>query len=646
MRRTLITFLLFALPALLQKATAQQAGADSLRALYLQEKNPAKQFSFYLQYATEMLEINLPGADLYADTLSTLAKKSGQKDQEADLLVYRGKIRKGRGEFNEALQFFIQSLDVRKLLNDPPGLARNYVDIGATWAELYQSDSAIENYIRAAAFYEKAGDYSNMASTYGNIGNLYSDMELHDKAFSYLEKALAIRLQHGEEKKCMYTYNNLATAYGKAGQIDKAMEYAEKGITIALKFDNQYVAGVIYGGIGHLLNEKKMYTKAIEYCEKSAKLLEDAGRKPNLVFPLVNLATAYNALDKPDKALQYALKGYAIMQETQQADPLEVYYEEIAHAYEKLGNHKASLEWYKKFMQLDDSLFRAENIKNLADIDTKYQTQKKETEITRQKLDIAEKNNQLFRQKSWIYGLIAVFLVLAITAFFLYNRYRQKQKAAMDAAVIREQQLGLNAVIEAQELERKRIARDLHDGIAQEMVAVKLGFEQFSPLLSANQHYNQLMKNLGDACTGVRNISHVMSPPILENKGLAGSLDMLLRNSLGMTSIKHHFENLGMKERVDEKIEIGLYRIAQELINNIIKHARASEVSMQLQKTGSQLILRLEDNGESFDFEAAKEKGSMGLLNILSRVRTLNGQFLSEPSQPHGTISLVRIPVS
>ncbi|MBK5272284.1 MAG: sensor histidine kinase, partial [Bacteroidia bacterium] len=128
-------------------------------------------------------------------------------------------------------------------------------------------------------------------------------------------------------------------------------------------------------------------------------------------------------------------------------------------------------------------------------------------------------------------------------------------------------------------------------------------------------------------------------------KGLPGSLEMLLRNSLGLTGISHQFENLGLNERLDEKIELGIYRITQELINNIIKHAKANNVIVQLQKMGTQLILRVEDNGESFDFESAKYKGSMGLLNILSRVRTLNGTFASEPGTPNGTISMVRIPV-
>jgi signal transduction histidine kinase len=311
---------------------------------------------------------------------------------------------------------------------------------------------------------------------------------------------------------------------------------------------------------------------------------------------------------------------------------------------EKKGDAKEALRYFHLYDSIRDSANLKQNNKNVAELETKYQTEKKESQIKVQELELKQKSAAIFRQRSFLIALIAGLLALAVFGYLFYNRYRLRQKQILNEALIREQQLGLSAVIEAQETERKRIAKDLHDGIAQELVAMKMGFEQFKDKENSEQ-YNTLMKSLDDACTEVRNISHVMSPPMLENKGLPGSLEMLLRNSLGLAGIQHQFENLGVNERVDEKIEIGIYRITQELINNIIKHAKASNVIVQLQKMGTQLILRVEDNGESFDFEKAKYKGSMGLLNILSRVRTLNGTFASEPSTPKGTVSLVRIPV-
>ena len=110
------------------------------------------------------------------------------------------------------------------------------------------------------------------------------------------------------------------------------------------------------------------------------------------------------------------------------------------------------------------------------------------------------------------------------------------------------------------------------------------------------------------------------------------------------TNWKPYLEKL--PDNLEEKVKIGLYRIAQELVNNIIKHAGAGRVMMHLYLAGSSLILRVEDDGQGFDFETARNKGSMGLLNILSRVGHLGGAFHIETAQPHGAVSTVRIPVS
>ena len=304
----------------------------------------------------------------------------------------------------------------------------------------------------------------------------------------------------------------------------------------------------------------------------------------------------------------------------------------------------------KKNIALNDSIFRAENVKNVAEIDTKYQTQKKEAQIVLQNLEISEQKAENFRQRTWLIALIISLLALAAFAYLYYDNYRSKQKAILDAAIIREHQLGLNAVIDAQEAERKRISKDLHDGIAQELVALKLGFnrlqnkiEKIAPDEALN--IEQLTHQLNDSCTEVRNIAHVMMPPNLETSGLVSALEMLLLKSLQHNHIETEFEHFDVPGRLNDKTEVGLYRIAQELLNNILKHAQASKVMLQLYKAGNQLIMRLEDNGKGFDYETAKNKSSMGLLNILSRVNNLGGTFFSEKGASVGTVSIVRIPL-
>ena len=648
MRKTPLT-ILFAL--IISAVAGQSPLADSLRREFRKETDPEKRIETYYALAQETQIQNLEASFAYADTLERMAKAAHSLKGEANALHVRGKAYQDKGEKEAAIRALKKQLAIGKKIKDLAIQADAYNGLGGTYQDFFQNDSAQYYLLLGAKLREKMGDLENAASAYSNLGNVYSDAELHDKAIEYLEKALEIRLKTGDERRTIFTYNNLAVAHGAKKDFEKSLDYSYKGIAMALKNDNKFVAGVMLGGVCHLLHETGKNQEAIPNCEKSIQYLLEANRETNLVFPYVNSAAVYNSLGEPQKGLDFAMKGYAIMQKLKLLDPLAVYYEEIARSYELLGQSKEALIWYKKFMVLDDSLFTIDNSKVLADMEAKYQTQKKEAEIANQQLKIEKQESVLFRQKTWIWGLVVGLLAFVLLGWLFWNRFRLRKKVELDAALIEEQQLGLNAVIEAQEAERKRIAKDLHDGIAQEMVALKLGFSALQSKIAnvAPQEalqIGQLAHQLDESCTEVRNISHTMLPPMLEQHGLAPSLEMLLRNTLQSTALQYEFETSLVPEHLDEKVEIGVYRVAQELLNNIVKHANAGKVLVILYLAGGSLILRMEDDGQGFDFERARAQGSMGLLNILSRVSTLGGVFQTEGASPKGTISIIRIPLN
>ena len=142
----------------------------------------------------------------------------------------------------------------------------------------------------------------------------------------------------------------------------------------------------------------------------------------------------------------------------------------------------------------------------------------------------------------------------------------------------------------------------------------------------------------------VRNLSHHMMPRILKEDGLIPALEDMLDKTFRYSPVQYHFEHFGVDKRFAEQVEIGLYRISQELINNIIKHSEATQVSVQLLKNGKILVLLVEDNGKGFKTIKEKQKG-IGLMNITSRVETIHGEFNLQPSPESGMLATVRIPV-
>lgn len=617
---------------------------DSLYRAFHAERDPKQQIELLYQIADEVEDAGKPEEIArYADSLELLSKAARYPKGFARALEIRGRVHERKGEHALALSYFQQQLARLTPLDDDEGKARALTSIGSMWHELDANDSAVVYHLKALEIKEHLGKKADVAASLANIANAYSDLKAYDKAIEMLKRALYLRRELGEEKRTMFTLNNLAVAYGRKGDFERSMAYADTGITVALTFNNKMVAGVICGGMGHVLNGLQRHEESIAWCERSLAYLSEAKRESNMVFPLCNMAAAYIGLGQHAKALEVNQRGWAIMQKLNLLEPLDEYHKNFADAYAGLGDFKNAFHWYKTYSTRKDTLAEKDNLKKMANIEAKYNIEKKERELSDQRAEN-------FRQKVALFSLLGVLLATVVLGYLFYNRYRLRKKAELDAAVIREQKLGLNAVIEAQEAERKRIARDLHDGIAQELVALKLGFDALGrrvgkALPDETPRFAELGEQLDNSCAEVRSIAHVMSPPVLEQQGLAPSLELLLRHTLQHAGLEAQFNAHDLPLQMDGKTEIGLYRIAQELLNNVVKHARAAKVMLELYSTGSDLVMRVEDDGLGFDFEAARSRGTMGVLNILSRVSALGGEFVAERGSPRGTVALVRVPV-
>ncbi len=233
----------------------------------------------------------------------------------------------------------------------------------------------------------------------------------------------------------------------------------------------------------------------------------------------------------------------------------------------------------------------------------------------------------------------------------IWQGNRKRLQAERDAAIIDEREQGLNAVITATEEERQRIAKDLHDGVVQSLTGIRLNMAQQARLLTdlspeAKSSLKETTSNLDDSISEIRGISHQMMPRALQETGLVPALEDMLEKSLGSTDIKFEFEHHRVEgERYESRKEVSLYRIAQELVNNVIKYSEAKAVSVQLFKTKSHLALIVEDNGKGFEYEDQANRNGIGLMNIASRVQAVQGELDYQPSPKQGTVATIRIPL-
>ncbi len=518
-------------------------------------------------------------------------------------LTRLGTIHYRRGKFDEALVYQLEVQREAEKINKPEIIGVASLNLGLTYMDLRRYDEALQYFQTALTAFQAINFAAGMGACYVNITETLRNKKKFPEALEAAFKGEAILRESGNRLHLSYLYLSMGKTYKESGNTLKRLEYFRKGLALAEENKDELMIAMGQANLGQTLLETGELATAKQYLDRSLLAAEKMGEKSVL------------------------LENYAHLRDW--------------HLLQK--NFAEAGRFDEKFNNGMDSVFNAKMAEKVADSQTKYETEKKEAEIAAQKLE-------LLRQRTWIAGLLAGLLAFIVLGYLFYNRYRLRKKAELDAAIIREQQLGLNAVIEAQEAERKRIAQELHDSIAQEMAAIRLGFSVLQHKLTAVSpkeaaQIGDLAQQLDNSCTEVRSLSHVMMPPTLELQGLAPSLDLLLRNTLQHTALEYSFDGQSAPESLDEKTKLGLYRVAQELLNNIIKHAKANKVMVMLYTAGNHLILCVQDDGTGFDFEQARAKGSMGLLNIISRVSTLGGSFRTEPVLPHGTLAVVRVPV-
>ena len=260
-------------------------------------------------------------------------------------------------------------------------------------------------------------------------------------------------------------------------------------------------------------------------------------------------------------------------------------------------------------------------------------------------------------QTKWanlIFILLAIGVISYVANYFSKRKFVkkvhelkliQKYEQEKNDAIVKEKENGLKALIDAQEEERSKIARELHDGVVQQIGSVILKSRNMLSKLNllGSKESQELLKSLEDSNQDLRNISHQMMPRALKELGIIPALNDLLEGSLALSNIKYSLEHFNIKERLPKKIEVTIYRIIQELINNIIKHSKADEVSVQLFNTNNTAILIVEDNGVGFSSKESKK--GIGLLNISSRLDLVKGDVNFEPSPKSGTLVTIKIPL-
>lgn len=323
-----------------------------------------------------------------------------------------------------------------------------------------------------------------------------------------------------------------------------------------------------------------------------------------------------------DKALAYAKEA------TQVAADTNVLSKDRTHTMHVYGSVQFNTGNFKEAYKSNDSAYQL-----LAEDYLKVNARAYSESESKFKNQLLQYQVQLEQQKkNRLYFLIGG-LVLLSAFVVLWLVHRNNKRIAKEKA--QQKQISIDAFIEGEEKEKARIGRELHDGIAQEIVAVKLAMHQ-------QNADAKLIEELTRISLDIRNISHELMPQTLKEYGLKLAVEDICQKILAPSGIQYEVHSTLPDERMADKIEITLYRIFQELVHNIIKHSKATEVLVQLRTMNNHILLMVEDNGKGMTDE---KKNGIGISNLKSRVQLLDGNLQYDSSENEGTTAIVRVPV-
>lgn len=571
----------------------------------------------------------------------TLYESAKNQRALAGVLSNMASVFQAKGMYTEALEYYSRSINAAIISEDQQRIAIALGSIGIIYYDRGYYAKALDYYLQSLRIREQLNDRQGMAYALGNIGLIYDAQRNYPKALEYYYKSLKLRQQLDDQQGIATSLINIGMVYYARKQYDEAHDYFLQALRISEACGFKKGLAASLANLGDVTREKKDFKKAGEYFEKALKINQETEDLQGIANALHSMGIVSKEQGNYPQALKHFSESERLARQMDNKEILCNNLYEISHVYALMNDHQRAFTTMESYVAMKDSLYSEESMVKLADMSIKYETDKKEQEITSlsrekelQNLKI-ERNNILYLMSG------ALFLLLLGLATALFYGYRHRQKVRR-LTLVRESEMALrNSVVETEEKERKRFAKDLHDGLGPLLSAVKIYVNELQDEELSGEEKIAMLKYVNDlideAVRDTRTIANNLMPSVIADYGLVSALSSFCEKIRQSKALNITFSSDIKNERFDSTLEIILYRVLLELINNTIKHAHAKNIDIYLSETEGMLEINYKDDGEGFDVNAAlnNPQAGMGLKNILNRIASAHGicEFRSEPGK-------------
>jgi signal transduction histidine kinase len=641
---------------------SQQVNEDSLLKIIAKNQNDTGQVRAMRKLASYyILHKNDDTAGLaMLDKAATLSEKINFALGNCEVLLTKGNYYFKKENWIKAVETFTELSNKALLIPDKDRSTRTQMIALNNLAGIFTNNgdypTATEYYLKSRQLLETIAPEDNALSiVYINLASIYIQQNEFAKAKDNLQKCKQHLQRASPSQRIIYWF----TLYDYADKTaDKLLvQQSIDSFDVFVKNTKLSPAQLTEASItknemkgNYSLKYKKNAKEALAYYLTKYEAAIEADDRVEIHNSNYQIATVYKELGEKQKAISYLQTAFS---GAEQDNVKQVSYLSsllLSFLYHTSGDEKNAYKFSEIARNLNDSTNSQAKVNYNNLTEARYQNTKKEKEIselilanTQKELAVAKRNRLLIGG-----GILAAALLIILG--LLYRNSKQKQALTQKENTLQQEQIkflekqqqvvSLQSMVNGQETERTRIAKDLHDGLGGLFSTVKMYFstlqhEQAS--LKSNSIFTKSYELIDTASEEVRRIAHNMMPEVLMKLGLLPAVQDMCSNISAGKLLQVSLQSYGMEKRLNASTEIMLYRILQELLNNIIKHAQATEAIVQFNREANRLVVTVEDNGRGFNTLVTDNKTHAGLETIKSRVTYLNGNISIDSQQEVGT---------
>lgn len=412
--------------------------------------------SLLLELASRYLRIEPLKALSFAEEAAQLSQRLGNHQRYASALEALGLIYEKQSEYSKALSLHHQAMAVREAIHDSLGIASSLNHIGSVYLVQNKSTEALEYYLKSLRIKEQINERLSLGITLSNISNLYYELGNINEALRYQERAFEIAKELNDKPGIATALNNLANIYDDQNRIVEAKSYYEQALAICREIGDEVGASTVLNNLGYAEERRGNIAKALVRYREALQLKEKIGNQGSLAITLQSIAELYEKIGEYDQAAQFGKRALQAAYNANAIRTIAQVYELLARIEAQRGRYKAAFEYSQAFARAKDSVLNESSAKQLAEIQEKYESEKKQKEIARLQHKAEMQATELARQillRNSLTGIALLAFALALTA---YIAYQNKRKAE---AILKEKNTALDAALKVAE-EQRQVAEE------------------------------------------------------------------------------------------------------------------------------------------------------------------------------------------